>query len=121
MAEIYVAKVSDFDENDHRVVRSGELEIGVIHRGGQFYAYNNYCVHQGGPATEGMIIAKVEERIGPGGISTGMAFSEDEIHFVCPWHGYEYDLRTGECAADRRMRLRKFDVVTKDGNVFVVI
>jgi nitrite reductase/ring-hydroxylating ferredoxin subunit len=68
-----------------------------------------------------MIIAKVEERIAPGGVSTGMMFSEDEIHFVCPWHGYEYDLRTGECAADRRMRLRKFDVVTKEGNVYVVV
>ncbi len=26
----------------------------------------------------------------------------DEVHFVCPWHGYEYDLKTGECVGDRR-------------------
>ena len=30
------------------------------------------------------------------------------MHFVCPWHGYEYDLKTGECAADRRLRLKSY-------------
>jgi hypothetical protein len=51
----------------------------------------------------------------------GQRFSETETHFVCPWHGYEYDLATGECAADRRRRLRKFDVVTKEEAFYVVV
>ena len=29
----------------------------------------------------------------------GLFFSETEMHFVCPWHGMEYDMKTGECVA----------------------
>ena len=35
------------------------------------------------------------------------------MHFVCPWHGYEYDLKTGECVGDRKLKLRKFEVVKR--------
>ena len=32
--------------------------------------------------------------------------STEELHVICPWHGWEYDLENGECATDRRLRLR---------------
>jgi nitrite reductase/ring-hydroxylating ferredoxin subunit len=121
MAEIYVGQVSEFIETDTKVVKSGALEIGVMHRNGEFYAYSNHCLHQGGPACEGMIIAKVEEVLNPDKTYAGERFSDTEIHFVCPWHGYEYDLATGEFVVDRKKKLRKFDVVKKDGNVYVVV
>ena len=63
---------------------------------------------------------KVEDILGPDRTFLGQRFSDTEIHFVCPWHGMEYDLRTGECAADRRLRLRSFPVVVRAGEVFVV-
>jgi len=44
----------------------------------------------------------------------------EEIHFVCPWHGYEYDLKTGECAADRNLKLRKFEVLKRWEDIYVV-
>jgi nitrite reductase/ring-hydroxylating ferredoxin subunit len=121
MSEVFVAKVSEFAENDRRIVRYGEVEVGVLHRSGEFFAYNNYCIHQGGPACEGMMIAKVEDVLAPDRTSLGLRFSKDEVHFVCPWHGYEYDIKTGECVADRRKRLRKFNVVVKGDSVYVVI
>ena len=40
-------------------------EIGVFHWQGEFYAYQNLCVHQGGPACEGIIMHKVEDVLGP--------------------------------------------------------
>jgi nitrite reductase/ring-hydroxylating ferredoxin subunit len=50
----------------------------------------------------------------------GRKFSAAEIHFVCPWHGDEYDLQTGECAADRKLRLKSFDVVRRGEDVYVI-
>jgi nitrite reductase/ring-hydroxylating ferredoxin subunit len=47
-------------------------------------------------------------------------FSETEMHFVCPWHGMEYNIKTGECASDRRMKLKKYLVVKKGDEVYVV-
>ena len=86
----------------------------------QFYAYSNFCLHQGGPACEGLTIAKVEERLLPDKTSQGLYFSDSEMHFVCPWHGYEYDMKTGECVSDRKLKLRKYKVVEKGDEVYVV-
>jgi nitrite reductase/ring-hydroxylating ferredoxin subunit len=120
MAEQLVGKLVDFSDGDRRIVILGDLEIGVFRHEGKFYAYRSHCVHQGGPACEGLTMAKVEERILPDKTSRGLYFSETEMHFVCPWHGYEYDLKTGECVADRRLRLKKYDVIERAGEVYVV-
>jgi nitrite reductase/ring-hydroxylating ferredoxin subunit len=120
MAEQLVGKLADFNDGDRRIVIMGDLEIGVFRHEGQFFAYRNLCVHQGGPACEGLTIAKVEERIMPDKTSRGLYFSDTEMHFVCPWHGYEYDLKTGECVADRRLRLRRYEVIEREGDVYVV-
>jgi nitrite reductase/ring-hydroxylating ferredoxin subunit len=120
MAEQFVGKLSEFKDGDRRIVFMGEREIGVFRHEWQFYAYNNVCLHQGGPACEGHTIAKVEERLMPDKTSRGLYFSETEMHFVCPWHGMEYDLKTGECVSDRKQKLRKYNVVQKGDDVFVV-
>jgi len=120
MEEQFVAKLSEFKEGDRRIVFLKNLEIGVFRQDGQFYAYSNSCLHQGGPACEGLIIAKVEERILADQTSRGLYFSDKILNFVCPWHGYEYDMRTGECVANCRLKLKKYDVVQKGDDVFVV-
>lgn len=120
MAEKLIGKAAEFNDGDRRIVFLGDVEVGVFREGGQYYAYSNTCIHQGGPACEGLVIAKVEERIMPDKTSRGMYFSDTELHFVCPWHGYEFDMKTGECAADRRLKLRKYKVVQKGDEVYVV-
>jgi len=119
MAEKLVGKISEFKDGDRRIVFLGDHEIGVFRENGTFYAYSNYCLHQGGPACEGLTIAKVEERIMPDKTSKGLYFSDTELHFVCPWHGYEYDLKTGECVSDRKLKLRKYEVIEKGDEVYV--
>jgi nitrite reductase/ring-hydroxylating ferredoxin subunit len=119
MAEKLVGKISEFKDGDRRIVFVGDHEIGVFWEHGTFYAYSNYCLHQGGPACEGLTIAKVEERIMPDKTSKGLYFSDTELHFVCPWHGYEYDIKTGECVSDRKLKLRKYEVIQKGDEVYV--
>ena len=120
MAEQFVGKLSEFKDGDRRIIFVGDREIGVFRHEGQFYAYSNVCLHQGGPACEGITIDKVEEVILPDRTSGGLQFSETEMHFVCPWHGYEYDMKTGECASDRRLKLRKYEVREKGDEIYVV-
>src|SRR5712692_9129776 len=112
MPECFVAKSTDMKAGDRRSVVSGRNEFGVFFKDGAYYAYSNYCVHAGGPACEGLIINKVVDVIAEDRTYQGQTFS-DEVHFACPWHGYEYDLKTGECVGDRRLKLRKFDVVRR--------
>ena len=119
MPECFVAKASELTDGDRRIVVDGKKEIGVFFKDGTYYAYSNYCVHAGGPACEGLLINKVVDVIGPDKTYQGQTFS-DELHFVCPWHGYEYDIKTGECVGDRRLKLRKFDVVRRGEDIFVL-
>jgi nitrite reductase/ring-hydroxylating ferredoxin subunit len=120
MAEKFVAKLSEFEDGERRIIFVGDNEIGVFRHEGEFYAYSNFCLHQGGPACEGLTIAKVEERLRPDKTSMGLFFAEDEMHFVCPWHGMEYDMKTGECVSNRKMRLKKYKTVQKGEDLYVV-
>ncbi len=121
MTEQFVGRDSEFEEGGRRIVSVGRHEIGVYKRDGAYVAYSNICVHQGGPACEGLTIAKVEERIMPDKTSRGLYFSATERHIVCPWHGYEYDMRTGEFVGDRRLKLRKYNVVQRGDEIYVVV
>jgi nitrite reductase/ring-hydroxylating ferredoxin subunit len=119
MPECFVAKASELQDGDRRIVVDGKKEIGVFRQGDAYYAYSNYCVHAGGPACEGLLINQVVDVIAPDKTYQGQVFS-DAVHFACPWHGYEYDIKTGECIGDRRLKLRKFDVVRRGDDIFVV-
>ena len=91
MAEVFVAKIADLPDGERKIVQHGAHDIGVFHWEGQFYAYANMCLHQGGPACEGLIMHQVEDVIGPDKTWVGQKFSDKRVNFVCPWHGYEYD------------------------------
>jgi nitrite reductase/ring-hydroxylating ferredoxin subunit len=119
MAEWFVAKSSELKDGDRRIVTAGRREIGVFHKDGAYYAYSNTCLHQGGPACEGMMINNVVDVIDKDRLYQGQTYG-DEMHFVCPWHGYEYDLKTGECIGDRKQKLRKFEVVRRGEDIYVV-
>lgn len=120
MAETFVAKSAELRDGQRRIVTAGAHEIGVFRHRGRLYAYSNFCLHSGGPACEGLIIAKVEERIRADKTSEGLFFSDEDTHFACPWHGYEYDIKTGEFVADRSQKLRAYAVVEKGDEIFVV-
>jgi nitrite reductase/ring-hydroxylating ferredoxin subunit len=120
MPELFVERISDFAEGDRRIVCHDGLEIGVFHWQEQFYAYQNLCLHQGGPCCEGVIMQKVEDVLAPDQTWLGQRFSDAEAHFVCPWHGYEYDIKTGQCAGNRSLRLKSYPVVRRGEDLFVV-
>lgn len=119
--ELYIAKSSELGEGDRRIVPNGSSEIGVFRVQGKLYAYQNLCAHQGGPACEGLLMAKVEEVIAEDKTYHGMRFNHDEMHIVCPWHGWEYDLVSGEMVADRKFRLKKYEIVEKGDEVYVLV
>jgi len=121
VTELYVGRSADLAEGARKIVAHEKLEIGVIRAKGQLYAYRNVCPHQGGPVCEGLLIHRVEEIIGEDRTFKGMRFSEDDLHIVCPWHGWEFDVKTGRCAADGKHGLKTFEVVEKSGEVYVRI
>lgn len=121
MQELLVGEQKDFTERDRKIVAFGDLEIGIFHLDGHFYAFKNECVHRGGPVCQGKILGRVEETLADDKTARGLKFSEDCVHIVCPWHGYEYDIRTGVNGANPCLRLKKYEVKLRDGGVYVTV
>jgi len=120
-AEYQVGRIADFAERSGVLVRAGGIEVGVFLVKGRLHAYENRCRHQGGPVCTGEIVGRYEQVVLPDGTVGGERFADDEVRIACPWHGWEYDLETGECTADRRFRLRRIEVRQRDGEAYVVV
>ena len=118
LTEWFVGRLDDFPEGHREIIQVLDTEVGVFRIGGQFVAYENVCRHQGGPVCTGILIPAVQGVVEDGRLK-GERFDEEELHLACPWHGVEYDIRTGICTADDRLRLRTFEVVERAGRVYV--
>lgn len=120
MVEYLVANITELADGRRRIVAPDAGPIGVFVHDGTIYAYRNVCPHQGGPVCEGRLIARVEEEVGEFGRLGPGRYSDKVTHLVCPWHGMEFDVATGQSWSDRRLRLRRYEVVEREGQVYVV-
>ena len=119
MPELLICSAGELADGATRIVTEGTLEIGVIHKSGNYYAYRNFCPHQGGPACEGLKMPAVRMLIDGDGLYTGQDFDDGDMRIVCPWHGYEYHLSNGVNVIDANLKLKKFEVVERDGKIYV--
>jgi nitrite reductase/ring-hydroxylating ferredoxin subunit len=108
-------------EGQRLVVDVGEVAIGIFRVDGKLYAYLNKCAHQGGPVCQGKIVPRVTEVIDDLGESHGFAFDEANLHIVCPWHGFEYDIRTGVHPGRRSARLIRVAVEEAADGIYVTV
>ncbi len=121
MQEVFVAGVDEIPDGERRVVEGGEYEIGVFRLGDEYFAWESNCPHQGGPVCQGRIMNRVTEVLDEGKRSLGYRFVEEDVHIVCPWHGFEFNIRTGKHPGDPQARLRGFEVTVRDGGIYVSV
>lgn len=121
MEDVLVCKSGELGDGAVRIVYHGQHEVAVIRHGTKYYAYANLCPHQGGPACEGIRVPQVVDVVGADGEFLGQRYDETDVHIVCPWHGYEFHLETGEHAGDKKLKLRKYKVSERGGAVYVSI
>jgi nitrite reductase/ring-hydroxylating ferredoxin subunit len=102
---VVVSRLADFPPDERRIVSVDRRSIGVFRVGDDFYAVRNRCPHQGGPLCLGRVFrGAVSEE--PGRVE----YADEPPLIACPWHGWEYDLATGQSFAGRSEPLRgRFD------------
>ena len=106
-----VAKVDEIADGTSKLVSVAGREIGVFNLDGSFYALLSKCPHKGAELCKGKIVQRVESDE-PGRYRV---VPESEM-IRCPWHGYQYDLRTGESWCDRdNISLRKYATSVESG------
>jgi nitrite reductase (NADH) small subunit len=101
MAEfVKVASLSDLAPGSAKMVEVNGKEIALFNVGGTVYATDNTCLHQGGPLGEGSL--------------------EGEV-VTCPWHLWEYNVRTGEKVGASSLKVATYPVKLEGSDIKIAV
>ncbi len=73
-----VARASELESGQGMLVEADGKEIALFNCEGKYYAVDNDCTHVGGPLCDGEVCGTT---------------------VTCPWHGAEFDLKSGHALA----------------------
>lgn len=114
-----VADADEIADGERIVIQLEGREIAVFRHDGEYFAYLNWCVHQGGPCGEGSLsgtrIASYDREEG----EVKSSWEREGEILNCPWHGWEYDLTNGECLSREDIQLPSYPVEIEDGRIVV--
>lgn len=109
--KVVVCPVEDLPAGERKIVKVGSRSIGVFNVDGQYFGIRNRCPHQGGPLCMGRLSSWVVATT-PGQVR--MAGPPRLI--ACPWHGWEYDLETGQSfMGPSEPHVKAYDVIVASG------
>jgi len=97
---VRVAATRDIPKGEGRMFEVDGKQVAVFNCDGKFYAIDNVCKHQGGPLAEGELEGTV---------------------VTCPWHGWTYDVTTGQSPDDEECSVAKYSVKVDGDELYVAI
>ncbi|MEM7130434.1 MAG: Rieske (2Fe-2S) protein [Chloroflexota bacterium] len=109
MAKYEVAAVDEIPVGERKVVTVAGRSIGVFNLDGEYFALRNTCPHQGGALCEGLLTGFLMADV-PGEYE----YTRKGEILRCPWHGWEFDVKTGQSWVDpEKTRVRTYPVVVE--------
>ncbi len=116
-----VCRLEEIPPGASKLIPAGKRGIGIFNVAGRLYSLANYCPHRGGPLCRGPVTGTTGFDTDTGTVRWQR---EGEI-LRCPWHGWEYEIATGQALTFRdargrpRYSIRSYPVLVKDDVVFV--
>ncbi len=111
MAKHVVAVTDEIPPGGRKLVEVKGRAIVIFNVGGEYFALNNRCPHKGGSLCQGRLTGLVESTE-PG----SYRYSRRGEIIRCPWHGWEFDIRTGRSRCDpQTLRARNYAVSVQPG------
>lgn len=95
---VKAAKKAEIPDDTGKLVTINGKSIALFKNGGRVHAIHPMCPHQGGPLEEG-----------------GMSGA----NVICPWHGWEFELTTGQCTFNKSIRVPVYPVKEEGEDVLV--
>lgn len=112
-----IASTDELSTDGDRIIADVDgIEIAVVRFDGEYYALANHCIHQGGPLCEGSLSGRTVI----GDDRWEWDYDPDERYVRCPWHGWIFDITTGENVNASRYVTPTYDVEVEGGDIFVV-
>jgi nitrite reductase/ring-hydroxylating ferredoxin subunit len=100
LKEVAVGRAVEVADGGRKIVDLDGLSVGIFHHRGNWYAVENRCLHRGGPVATGSL--------------EGDTLS-------CPWHGFQYDVTTGQMLVDPTAALAVFGLTERDGELYLQV
>lgn len=91
---------ADIPEGRGKAVTLEGNAVALFNVGGTFHAIDNTCKHRGGPLGEGEL---------------------DKSQVTCPWHGWQYDVTTGECMTAPGVIQKKYNVKVEGDDILIEV
>jgi len=111
MPKYVVGTVDQIEPGSHKIVEVGGRSIGIYNVNGEYFALLNRCPHQAGPLCKGNTYGFLKS-----GAVGEYEYSRPGEIVRCPWHGWEFDVRTGQSWFDPvQVRVRRYEVTVTPG------
>jgi nitrite reductase/ring-hydroxylating ferredoxin subunit len=111
MARYVIGSVASMPAGSRNRVEVGGRAIAIFNIEGRFFALRDVCPHQGAYLSAGKIVGSVSASA-PG------CYEYDATRKLvkCPWHGWEFDVATGQSWFDpEKQRVRPYPVSVEPG------
>ncbi len=95
---VKVAKKNEIPDDSGKAVEANGVPIALFKVNGKVRAVHQICPHQGGPLDEGGLDGNV---------------------VTCPWHGWDFDVTTGVCTFNDKIKVPVFNVKEEGDDVYV--
>jgi 3-phenylpropionate/trans-cinnamate dioxygenase ferredoxin subunit len=110
-----VARADEIAPGKSKIVTVKGREIGIFKVGDGYYGLINRCPHQGAPLCRGEIVSRLVAPV-PG----DYRLTRPGEMLRCPWHCWEFDIRTGQSLCDpNSVQARAFNVAVEPGKKLV--
>ncbi len=111
MARFVVARAGEIPPGGRKLVSVRGRDVALFNVRGELFALLDRCPHQGGSLCRGKLVGLVESD------EPGRYRYHRQGEIVrCPWHGWEFDLRTGKSQCDpQRTWVRSFPTSVEAG------
>lgn len=97
-----------------RVVEVDGHRIGLFHVGGELHALADRCPHRGAPLCSAGEVATAIETV-DGRVTLG----PEHALVRCPWHKWDFEIATGRCPSDPKLRVKRYHVWTEGADTVV--
>ena len=98
---VEIAPAAELPNGERLFVELGDKPIVIFNIAGQFFAIGDVCTHDDGPLGDGLL---------------------EDHNIVCPRHGAEFDVRTGQAVQmPAVVDIPAYPVQVRDGKIFVGI
>ena len=115
MSRHVVAATAEIPPGNRKLFVVKGRPIAIFNLDGEYFGLLNRCPHQGGSLCDGVVTGLIESPE-PG---TYVYSRKGEI-LRCPWHGWEFDIRTGQSYCDpERIRTKSYEVAAETGRTVV--